>query len=169
MTVIPVVETERLRLRAFREEDLDDFAAMNADPDTMRYIGTGVPIDRTQTWRAMATFIGHWDLRGYGIWAVEERSTGAFVGRVGLFNPEGWPGLEAGWLIGRDFRGRGYATEAGAATLDFAWEHVETDRVMSMIRPPNQASIRVAEKLGERLVDQIDFDGPALVYAIDRS
>ena len=164
-----MVDTARLRLREFRDDDLDAFAAMNADAETMRYIGTGVPIDRIQTWRSMAMFMGHWDLRGYGIWAVEERATGAFVGRVGLFNPEGWPGLEVGWLLGPAFRGQGYATEAGAAALDFAWASVgAADRVISLIRPANAPSIRVAEKLGERLVDEIDFDGPALVYAVDR-
>lgn len=168
MTAIPVVDTERLRLREFRDDDLDAFAAMNADPETMRYIGTGVPIDRVQTWRSMAMFMGHWDLRGYGIWAVEERATGAFAGRVGLFDPEGWPGIEVGWLLGPTFRGQGYATEAGVAALDFAWTSVGAARVISLIRPANTLSIRVAEKLGERLVDEIDVDGPALVYAIDR-
>lgn len=166
--LVPTLETDRLRLRGFVEADVDALAAMNADEETMRYIGTGVVLDRVQTWRGVAGFMGHWHLRGFGIWAVEEKATGGFVGRVGLWNPDGWPGLEVGWLIGRDRWGQGYATEAGAAAIAFAWDHVDTDRLISLIRPDNTASIRVAEKLGERLVDEIDFDGPALVYGIDR-
>ena len=165
---IPTVETERLLLRPFSEEDLEPFAAINADADTMQFIGTGVVLDRAQTWRAMASFLGHWRLRGYGIWAVEVKATGEFIGRTGLFNPEGWPGLEAGWLLDRRHWGQGFATEAGAASIQYAWDHLGAERVISLIRPANHRSIRVAEKLGERLVDEIDFDGPALVYAIDR-
>jgi RimJ/RimL family protein N-acetyltransferase len=86
------LETERLRLRMFRETDLDAHAAMSADPEVMRYLGaTGEPLTRLDAWRQMAMFLGHWQLRGYGVWAVEERASGTFVGRIGLFNPEGWP------------------------------------------------------------------------------
>lgn len=165
---IPTVETERLRLRPFVEDDLEPFAAINADSETMQFIGNGVVLDRAQTWRAMASFLGHWRLRSYGIWAVEVKETAEFIGRTGLFNPEGWPGLEAGWLLDRRHWGKGYATEAGAASIQYAWDELGADRVISLIRPANHRSIRVAEKLGERLVDEIDFDGPALVYAVDR-
>ncbi len=116
----------------------------------------------------MGTFLGHWVLRGYGIWAVEERASGAFVGRIGLFNPEGWPGLEVGWLLARDVWGKGFATEGGRASLEFAWNTLGAERVISMIRPENAASIRVAERLGERYERSIEFKGSsASIYGID--
>ena len=106
------LETERLRLRMFRETDLDAYAAMSADPEVMRYLGaTGEPLTRREAWRQMAMFLGHWQLRGYGVWVVEERASGALVGRIGLFNPDGWPGLECIWTLARGAWGKGYATE----------------------------------------------------------
>ena len=95
------IETDRLLLRAWRPEDFEDFARISSDPEVMRYIANGQPATRSQAWRTMAVFVGHWALRGYGLWAAEERSTGKFVGRIGLWNPEGWPGLEVGWLVDR--------------------------------------------------------------------
>ena len=91
------METERLILREFRENDFDAYAAMCADAEVMRFLG-GV-MKRMDAWRQMAMFIGHWRLRGYGLWAVEEKATGEFIGRVGLLNPEGWPGLEVAWTL----------------------------------------------------------------------
>ena len=167
--LVPTVETDRLVLRAFCEEDLDAFSRINADPDVMRFIGNGAPLDREETWRSMGTFLGHWALRGYGIWAVEEKASGSFVGRIGLFNPEGWPGLEVGWLLARDVWGKGFATEGGRASLEFAWNSLGAERVISMIRPENAASIRVAERLGERYERSIEFKGSsASIYGIDR-
>lgn len=148
---IPVVETERLRLRPWREADLDPYAEMCADPEVMRYIGSGRGLDRDEAWRQIALFIGHWALRGYGLWAVEKRADESFIGRVGLWRPEGWPGLELGWFLGRAHWGHGYATEAGRAALDFAWETVHARRILSLIQPSNQASRRVAERLGMHL------------------
>ncbi len=81
---------------------MDDFARISADAEVMRHVGGGAPATRAQAWRAMAMFTGHWILRGYGLWATEERATGRFIGRIGLWNPEGWPGLEVGWLLDRD-------------------------------------------------------------------
>jgi RimJ/RimL family protein N-acetyltransferase len=97
------IETERLLLRAWRPDDFEDFARMSVDPDVMRYIANGQPATRSQAWRTMAVFVGHWALRGYGLWAAEERCTGKFVGRIGLWKPEGWPGLEVGWLLDRAY------------------------------------------------------------------
>jgi RimJ/RimL family protein N-acetyltransferase len=144
----PTVETARLRLRPWREEDLDPYAEMCADPEVMRYIGSGRPLDREESWRQIAIFIGHWQLRGYGLWAVERREDGAFVGRVGLWQPEGWPGLENGWMLARAHWGHGYATEAGAAAEEFAWTQLAAPELISLIQPANQGSRRVAERLG---------------------
>src|SRR5687767_1250386 len=88
------LETDRLILRMLRASDFDAYAEMHADPAVMRYIGDGQPLARPMAWRSLATMIGHWSLRGYGLWAVEERSSGKLVGRIGFWNPEGWPGFE---------------------------------------------------------------------------
>ncbi len=104
--------SERLVLRMFRESDLDAYADMCGDAEVMRYLGDGHTFSRAEAWRSMAVVIGHWQLRGFGLWAVEERSTGLLAGRVGCWQPEGWPGLEVGWALRREFWGSGYATEA---------------------------------------------------------
>jgi len=116
-----VLETERLRLRPFRPSDFDDYAALCADPEVMRFLGEGVPFSRAQSWRYLAFIVGHWHLRGYGLWAVEEKETGAFVGRIGFADPEGWPGFELAWTIVRRCWGRGYATEGARAALAHAF------------------------------------------------
>jgi RimJ/RimL family protein N-acetyltransferase len=166
----PMLETERLRLRSFREADLDAYAAICADPEVMRYLGDGRALSRADAWRQMALIIGHWTLRGYGLWAVEERATGALVGRLGFFKPEGWPGFELGWMLRRASWGRGYATEGAGRALPHAFTEMGRDHLISLIRPDNRASIRVAERLGERLERRTDLFGQeALVYGIDRA
>jgi RimJ/RimL family protein N-acetyltransferase len=166
---IAVLETRRLRLRAFREEDLEPYARMCADPEVMRYLGDGRGLDRSEAWRQIALFLGHWRLRGYGLWAAELRETGRFIGRIGLWNPEGWPGLEVGWLVDRSHWGRGLATEGGRAALGWAFETLGAERVLSVIHPENAASIRVAEKLGERLQGTWQVRGiDVVVYGVER-
>jgi RimJ/RimL family protein N-acetyltransferase len=161
------IETDRLLLRPFRESDLDAYAAIMADPRVMRFMDG--PQDRTAAWRGMAGCLGHWALRGYGLWAAEERASGELIGRIGLINPEGWPGLEVGWLLARSRWGRGYATEGARAALGHAFGVLGADRVISLIKPRNAASIRVAERLGERFERKIEFfGGETLVYGIDR-
>ena len=87
------LETERLRLRMWLESDLDDYAELTADPLVMRYLQPGKPpFTRADAWRSIAFFMGHWQMRGYGHWAVEEKASGRMIGRIGFLNPEGWPG-----------------------------------------------------------------------------
>jgi RimJ/RimL family protein N-acetyltransferase len=156
-------------LRQWRESDLDAYAAMTADPEVMRYLGDGAPVDRLGAWRQLAMFIGHWAMRGYGHWAIELRETGEFIGRAGPWRPDGWPALEIGWAIATPHQGRGYATEAGRVALRTAWEVLGADRVISLIRPGNEPSTAVARKLGGTLEETIDFlGGPTLVYAYPR-
>ena len=163
------VDTERLHLRMFREGDLDAYARMCADPDVMRYIGEGKPLTRGEAWRSMAGILGHWQLRGYGLWAVEERATGALVGRIGHICPEGWPGFELGWMLDRAAWGKGYATEGARRALEYAFNELGRPHVISLIRPGNVASIRVAERLGETLEGRLRLYGDeALVYGIAR-
>ena len=155
------LETERLVLRPFSEQDLDAYAAMTADTVVMRYVTDGRPLSRSEAWRQMAMFLGHWDLRGYGLWAAIEKASGTFIGRIGLWNPEGWPGLEVGWLLGRDFWGKGLATEGGRASIEYAFNVLDADHILSVIHPANAASIRVAEKLGAH------FERTAVVNGVD--
>lgn len=89
------LEIDRFLLRMFCEEDLDAYAKICTDPKVMRFIGGGVASSRSDAWRSMAGMLGHWRLRGYGIWAIEEQASGDLIGRIGLMNPEGWPGIEA--------------------------------------------------------------------------
>ncbi len=162
---IPSLRTDRLVLRGWREDDLEAYTQLCADPDVMRYIGSGRTLERDEAWRQIALSIGHWQLRGYGLWAVESQADQSFLGRVGLWQPEGWPGLEVGWALGRKHWGQGYATEAGAAAMEFAWTRLEAPELISLIQPDNQASRRVAERLGMQ-VDRREMLGTddVLVY-----
>ena len=163
---IPEVTTERLRLRGFRPDDVDPYAAMMADPEVTRYLGDGRPLARADAWRQLAMFAGHWTLRGFGVWAVEERATGRFVGRIGCFEPDGWPGFEIAYTLARPAWGRGYAREGAAAALAHARGALGRADVISIIRPGNAASVRVATALGARLRGEVEFfGGPAAIYA----
>ncbi len=153
-----------------RESDLDAYAEMLADPEVMRYMGDGKPASRDIAWRSLATMVGHWELRGYGQWAAEERETGQLVGRIGFWNPEGWPGFEVGWMLRRQFWGKGFATEGARAALEVAFTTLLRPEVISLIDPENAASIRVAERIGERQDGSVELMGrPALIYRITRS
>ena len=164
-----LLETPRLRLRMLREDDFEAYAEMMADPEVMRYLPQGEPLPRPEAWRNMAAVLGHWQLRGFGPWAVEEQATGEFVGRVGPFCPAGWPGLELIWAIRRQFWGQGYATEGARAGLTYIFDRQVSDHVISLIRPQNAASIRVADKIGQRLQGRMEFYGSeVLVYGICR-
>jgi RimJ/RimL family protein N-acetyltransferase len=167
--VIPELDTERLRLRSLRLDDLDAYARMYADPEVMRFLEQGAPLDRGAAFRAMALHLGHWQLRGYGQWALEDRATGRFIGRAGLWQPDGWPGLEVGWVLDRDAWGNGYATEAGNAAISYAFEVLHAEEVISLIRPENTGSIRVAERLGETYQRDVELLGEvARVYSKPR-
>lgn len=163
---IPEIETERLRLCALDNRHFEAYAAMLADAGSTRFVGDGQPLDRMNAWRSMAMLLGHWHLRGYGMWAVERRDDGRFIGRVGLHNPEGWPDIELGWMLVPDERHQGYATEAARASLDFAFGRLQVSRAISLIRAENSASERVARRIGGRQGTTIDFLGAAtLVYS----
>ena len=156
----PTLHTERLTLRPFVEADLDAYAAMCADAEVMRHIGAGGPVDRDIAWRQMAHFAGHWVLRGYGMWAIEERASGELVGRAGFLNPEGWPANELGWLLGRPHWGRGYAYEASLAAREHGRQTMGLHgRLISLIRAENARSLALARRLGAQHEETIDFMG----------
>lgn len=163
------LKTDRLRLRPFREDDFEAYARLVGDADVVRFLAGGAPRTRAEAWREMAMIVGHWQLRGFGPWAVEERGRLGLIGRIGFFEPEGWPGFELGWVLAREAWGRGYATEGAAAALRYAFTDLKRERVISLIAPDNVPSIRVAERIGERLEGRTDLFGTdVLVYAIDR-
>ena len=164
-----VLETERLRLRWFRESDFEDLCRIAADPEVMRFLGEGKPAPPMEVWRHMAAYLGHWYFRGYGIWAVEEKITGRIVGRIGFMNPFGWPGFELGWTLARDAWGKGYATEGAQRALEYAFTEMNRDHVMSLITPANVNSIRVAQRLGETIEGETELmKWPVQVWGIDR-
>jgi RimJ/RimL family protein N-acetyltransferase len=169
---IPILETERLRLRSLRKSDIDDYAALNADPEVLRYLVSGKegPWDRGRSWRHLAFLLGHWQLQDSGMWAVEHRETTELVGVVGFAEPADWPGLELAWTLARRWWGHGYATEAAKAALAYAFDVWKRERVISLIHPENAASIRVAERIGERLQGRDHNLGKEmLVYGVERS
>ena len=159
--VVPRVETLRLILRAFVPSDVEPYAQMMADPEVCRFLGDGRPLERADAWRQLAQIIGHWELRGFGLWAVEERVTGRLVGRIGCYEPEGWPGFEIGYVLAREAWGRGYAREGVAAALAYARRELGRDEIISLIRPGNRASIAVAEHFGARRTHRVELFGAA--------
>ena len=167
-----ILETERLLLRMFRESDLDAWAEICAQAMVMRYISCGRTLSREEAWRDMALMLGHWQLRGYGLWAVEERPSGTLLGRIGCWRPEGWPGLEVGWMLGHQHWGHGYATEGARAALKYAFTVLKVPHVISLIYPENTPSVRLAHRLGEQLEGTMEISSiPGVqlsVYGIHR-
>lgn len=162
------LESERLLLRWLREADFDQFARMCRDPEVMRFLGGELTTD-IDVWRQMASIMGHWYFRGHGIWAVEEKSTGNLIGRIGFIYPIGWPAFELGWTLARESWGKGYATEGAQRALHYAFNEMGRDHVISLIAPANVASARVAQRLGEKIEGQTELLGKeVLIYGIGR-
>jgi RimJ/RimL family protein N-acetyltransferase len=156
MAAVPErLETERLVLRTWRADDVEPFAALNADPRVMAHVGARRPLERGESERLLAQIIRHWDEHGFGLWAVEHRAEAtAPFGFVGLavpsFLPAVLPALEVGWRLAAAWWGRGYATEAARASVECAWAALRLERLVSVIHPANERSLRVAAKLGMR-------------------
>lgn len=165
----PTLETERLLLRPFSEADVEPLFALMQDADLMRYVGDRRVPTLQEAWRSVAGWIGHWTLRGYGQWAIEERGSREIIGRAGLINPRDWPGPEIGYLLGRRWWGHGYATEAAGVAMGWGFRTIGFDRLISLIDPANAPSIAVAGRLGETLQTETELWGNrVLVYGIDR-
>jgi RimJ/RimL family protein N-acetyltransferase len=154
---VPVLETERLRLREWREADHGPVAAFYADAAVARFLSK--PRDELDVWRFLAARAGHWSLRGYGPWAVEEKASGRWVGHCGLWCPHGWPEPELMWSLAPAARGRGYATEAARRAREFAYQILGWTTLVSCIAPENIASQRVAQRLGASLERTIELMG----------
>ncbi len=150
MSLGPTLETQRLLLRPPRAEDFEAWAAFKADEEACRHIGGAEP--RPMAWRNLATMIGVWHLKGFAMFSVIEKATGEWVGRVGPWQPEGWPGTEVGWSIARNRWGRGYGPEAATVAIDWAFDALGWDEVIHTIDPENANSRAVARKLGSDLL-----------------
>jgi RimJ/RimL family protein N-acetyltransferase len=159
----PVIETARLILRPWRSSDIAANTAMLSDPGTARYITPdGIAIaTENGGWRNAAIISGHWALHGFGMFAVEEKSSRRYIGRVGPWCPPGWPGFEVGWGIDRAYRGKGYAVEAARASIDWVFATFEIDEIIHCIEASNEPSKRVAWRLGARHEGEVDLLGKA--------
>jgi RimJ/RimL family protein N-acetyltransferase len=167
---VPVIETERLRLRAHRADDYATCMAIWSDPEVVRYI-SGRPFTAEEVWKRLLQYAGLWSLLGYGYWAVEEKHSGRYIGDIGHgdFKRDMQPSLhgmlEFGWALASQSHGNGYASEAVAAVSAWSQAHLPELRVVCLISPENLRSIRVAEKAGFRLWQQVIYhDSPTLVF-----
>lgn len=159
------LETERLVLRQCQFDDFEPYCAFYAS-ERSRY--RGGPLDRLGAWQTFAAESGHWSLRGYGAFAVEEKQTGAFCGMVGPTCAEGWPEPEISWLMMDGFEGRGYAHEAAHASLQHVFSRLGWTTAISLIMAGNERSMALAERLGATFERNYDFFGsPAVIYRHD--
>lgn len=151
--MVPLIETARLRLRAFRAEDLDGQARLLGDPEVMRHVG-GRPFGREEAWRRLLSASGLWSMLDYGYWAIERKEDGAYLGQVGFadFKRDLMPSIEGipeiGWMFLPMAQGQGYAIEAVGAALKWADDTLRHSQTVAIINPSNAASIRLARKAG---------------------
>jgi RimJ/RimL family protein N-acetyltransferase len=146
----PTLETSRLILRPTRAEDFDPWAEFSADELTMRHLGGVQP--RTVAWRGMVSVAGAWAIQGFSMFSVIEKATGAWIGRLGPWKPEGWPGAEVGWGLASHAWKKGYAVEGATAAMELAFEELGWTEVIHCIDPANLPSLAVARRLGSKLL-----------------
>jgi RimJ/RimL family protein N-acetyltransferase len=168
---VPVLDTERLRLREHRAEDHAERVAIWSDPEVTRFIG-GRALTAEEVWRRFLQYMGLWSVLGHGYWAVEEKSTGRYIGDIGFadFKRDLQPSLEGmlefGWVLASHSHGKGYASEAVAAAIAWAEQHRPGQRAVCIIDPANGPSIRVAEKAGFRRWQETTYHGgPTIVFS----
>jgi RimJ/RimL family protein N-acetyltransferase len=161
----PILETDRLILRPPQAEDFEAWAAFAADPVAAEHLGG--PQVRPVAWRGMATVTGAWTLRGFSMFSVIEKASGDWVGRLGPWQPEGWPGTEVGWGIARDHWGKGYATEGATAAIGWAFDQFGWDEVIHTIDPANVNSQAVARRLGSTILRTAEMPPPFAGQVLD--
>ena len=161
----PLLVTRRLILRPPAQEDFPAFAAMSTEPDTNAFIG-GV-LEPSPAWRQFCSIAGAWHIRGFSMFSVIERSTGEWVGRIGPWEPEGWPGKEIAYGVRAKFAGTGYAFEATVAACDFAVEFLGWDELMHCVDPTNVRSQALARRLGAVNSGPTRMPAPYQDYPVD--
>ena len=167
------IETERLILRPMEPRDVEPHIAMMGDPATAAFLSpTKKPQARMDLWRQYASYLGHWQIRGFGFMSVDEKESGDWVGRVGPWMPDGWPGLECGWSIKSEHWGKGYAPEAAIGAIKWTFNQFQDlSRIISVIDPDNANSQAVARKIGEEHSGEIFklWDYKLEVWAAERN
>ncbi|HVJ55388.1 MAG TPA: GNAT family N-acetyltransferase [Aliidongia sp.] len=174
MPSVPILETPRLRLRSHEKTDLPTYLAMRAHPNVFRFT-SGRPFTQEEAWQRIIISVGQWLLSGFGVWAIEDKASGDFIGELG-FNDARRDGLasthgipEAGWLLAADRHGKGYATEAVRAIHEWGDAHFADGRTVCAVRVGNQASIRLAERIGYRLKEETVYrELPVLLFERNR-
>jgi RimJ/RimL family protein N-acetyltransferase len=165
---VPELRTEHLLMRGWRFEDYEPLVEILADPAVGAGLGKPDGLTPHEAWLDLSVLSAHWSLRGVGHWALEDLESGDLIGRAGLYYPPDWPAMEVGWTVGRRHWGKGYAPEAARAACAWAHDELGARRIVSLIHPGNAQSIRVAEKLGEKLEGQHSTRGfDLVVYGTD--
>jgi RimJ/RimL family protein N-acetyltransferase len=165
---IPTIETDRLKLRAHKLEDFNDLKMMWAHPEVTKFIG-GIPSTDQQSWMRLINYLGHWQLMGFGYWAIEEKSSGKYIGDIGLadFKREITPSIrdtpEAGWALSAEAHGKGYASEALKAVLEWGDRSLKSQKTVCIITPENVKSIELAKKFGYVEMQSTLFNEKAVV------
>lgn len=160
--IIPELDTPRLKLIPPTIDHLVPYATLYGDSEVMLHLG-GM-LDRAQIWERLTDTLGHWVLRGFGMWSVQEKASGDIVGRAGLRYPDGGPGIEAGWVFNRQSWGKGYATEAGAAAIAYAFDQLHRDRINAVIARTNTGSQVVARKLGMEIDPDLSTEAKYIFF-----
>ena len=165
MEVGPTLETSRLILRPPREEDLEGWAELMGDEEAARFIGGQA--DRAAAWRTMAVMAGAWLLKGFSMFSVIEKDSGRWIGRVGPWQPEDWPGTEVGWGLVRSAWGKGYALESAEAAMGWTFDALGWDEVIHIIAPGNVRSQALAERLGSTNTGPTQLPAPYETIEVD--
>ncbi|MBO3697685.1 GNAT family N-acetyltransferase [Roseivirga sp. E12] len=158
------LETERLVFRQWQNSDYKQFSEFYAQEEHAKYVGGQKSPE--ESWRLMATYIGHYTLKGYSYLAITEKSTEKLIGTVGLWKSEPWPEKELGYWLLPEAQGKGYGVEAGLAVRDYGLDTLKFDSLVSYIDPSNQPSVQLATRLGakyDQTIELLDF-GPHAIY-----
>jgi RimJ/RimL family protein N-acetyltransferase len=161
-----VLETERLILRPIAMQDFPRWAEMMGDPVAAKFLGGAQPA--AVAWRGFMSMAGAWSLTGISMFSLVERDTGLWLGRIGPWQPHGWPGTEVGWGLHPDAQSKGYGVEAATATIDYAFDVLGWTDVIHCIDPDNTPSQRLAERIGSRNLGPTQMPPPYQGLPVDK-
>jgi RimJ/RimL family protein N-acetyltransferase len=164
------LETSRLVLRQFCEKDNDSYSQLMQNSGVVRFLDNGNTLNTFESWHHLSMLLGHWVFKGFGCYAIEEKLSRKFIGKVGLYSPHQWPGIELTWLIDPHFQNKGFAFEAAQLVINSSFKNKLCNELISIIHPENLNSIKLAQKLGMTLLDsQKITDNPSLFYQIKQA